>query len=119
MSGDSGGYLIYGNRSLPEKVQKIVYAPMEKLINIRGAHVHQTRFSDEKLDRVGMFALFESLGHSYGEHLQEEYMFAQLSWARQIAENNKATREIVNQYSSLITPIITAEDKIFLPTKPS
>lgn len=108
---------LYGVRSLPEQVQKIVYVPMENLINLRGAHVHQNRFSDENLDRVGMFALFESVGHKFGEHLLDHYHLAQISWAKQVEKNNKETRKIVDEYCSLFIPIVAAGGKIFLPSK--
>lgn len=108
---------LYGAGSLPATIKEMVYTPLENLINVRGAHVHQRRFSDEHLDRLGIFATLDHVGHKLGEHLEDEYFFSQVTWAQRVAKNNKVTRQIIDQYFTMIKPIITKSGKIFIPKK--
>lgn len=106
---------LYGNRSLPSTVKRVVYEPLEGLINTRGAHVHQRRFSDERLDSVSTLALFRRVGHELGEDLEFEYKVAQLHWSKRVRENNQTMRRIVDQYCALLEIVICRDGKVVLP----
>lgn len=106
---------LYRRPSLPAGVRRVVYEPLEDIINTRGAHVHQRRFTDERLDRVSTLALFRRVGHELGDDLEFEYKFAQLEWSKRVKDNNKVTREIVDQYCTLLKSVICRNGKIFLP----
>ena len=106
---------LYRNRSLPGTVKRVVYEPLEGLINTRGAHVHQRRFSDERLDSVSTLALFRRVGHELGEDLEFEYKLAQLYWSKRVRENNLSTRRIVDQYCALLEAVICKDGKVTLP----
>ena len=108
---------LYGARPLPAAIKEMVYTPLENLISVRGAHVHERRFSDEHLDRLGMFATLNCVGHTLGEHLEDEYFTSQITWAERVSKNNKSTRKIIDQYCAMIKPIITDSGKIFIPKK--
>jgi hypothetical protein len=49
---------LYRKPTLPSTVHRIVYEPLEGIINTRGAHVHSYRFTDQHLDMVSTLALF-------------------------------------------------------------
>lgn len=106
---------LYRKPSLPSAVQRVVFEPLEGIINTRGAHVHQHRFTDERLDMVSTMALFRRLRHQLGDDLEFEYKLAQREWSKRVKENNQATREIVNQYCKLLKAVICEDRKIFLP----
>jgi len=106
---------IYRNKSLLGAVKRVVYEPLEGLINTRGAHVHQRRFSDERLDSVSTLALFRRVGHELGEDLELEYKLAQLYWSKRVRENNLTTRRIVDQYCVLLEAMIWKNGKVKLP----
>lgn len=106
---------LYHKPNLPSVVHRIVYEPMESIINTRGAHVHSHRFSDERLDMVSTMALFRRTGHELGDDLEFEYKLAQLEWKNRIKANNQATRKIVDQYFKLIHVVLCDQGKIVLP----
>jgi hypothetical protein len=106
---------LYNNPSLPAEVRRVVYEPLEEIINTRGAHVHRRRFTDERLDMVSTLALFRRVGHQLGEDLEFEYKFAQLDWSKRVKANNKATRALVDQYCTLLKAVICKDGKIVLP----
>jgi hypothetical protein len=106
---------LYGRPTLPAMVHRIVYEPLEGIINTRGAHVHTYRFTDAHLDMVSTLALFHRLGHKLGDDLDFEYARAQLEWKNRIKVNNHATRKLVDQYCLLLRVAICRSDKIVLP----
>ena len=106
---------LYGHRSLPSSVNRVVYEPLKGLIDTRGTHVHQQRFSDERLDSVSTLAFFRRVGHALGEDLELEYKVAQLYWRKRVRENNQFMRRIVNQYCSVLEVVICRNGKVTLP----
>lgn len=106
---------LYRKPSLPGAVKNVVYEPLEGLINTRGAHVHQRRFSDERLDSVSTLALFRRVGHALGEDLEFEYKMAQLHWKKRVRENNQTTRRIVDQYCAILEVVICKDGKVAFP----
>lgn len=106
---------LYRKPSLSSLVRQIVYEPLKGIIETRGSHVHERRFSDERLDMLSTVALFRHLGHHLGEDLKMEYMVAQSQWCRQVKENNRMTREILDRYSGLIKTVICVDGRVALP----
>ena len=106
---------LYRKPSLPGAVKRVVYEPLEGLINTRGAHVHQRRFSDERLDSVSTLALFRRVGHELGEDLEFEYKLAQLHWKKRVRENNQTTRRIVDQYCAILEGVICKDGQAAFP----
>lgn len=106
---------LYHKPLLPAAVRRVVYEPLEGIINTRGAHVHQHRFTDERLDMVSTIALFRRAGHQLGEDLEFEYKLAQLQWSKRVKENNKVTRALVDQYCMLLKAVICSDGAIVLP----
>lgn len=106
---------LYNKPSLPAAVRRVVYEPLEGIINTRGAHVHQRRFTDECLGMVSTIALFRRAGHQLGDDLEFEYKLAQSQWSKRVKENNKATRALIDQYCTLLNDAICSDGKIVLP----
>lgn len=106
---------LYQRKDLPEKVKQIVYEPLEKIINTRGSHVHQERYTDEELNIVSMLVLLNHLKDAYGEDVQFEYAHARKKWKSRIEQNNKATESIVDQYFDLLFINMCKEGKLLLP----
>lgn len=106
---------LYDKPSLPPAVRRVVYEPLEGIINTRGAHVHQRRFTDERLDMVSTLALFRRAGHQLGDDLEFEYKLAQLQWSKRVKKNNKATRTLIDQYCTLLNDVVCSDGKIVLP----
>ena len=106
---------LYRSPSLPDRVRPVIYEPLEGLIKTRGEHVHQRRFSDERLDYVSSLAFFRRLGHELGEDLEIEYELAQREWRKRVRENNRETRRIVNQYCALLEVVICKDGKVTMP----
>ena len=81
----------------------------------RGAHVHDSRYTDKRIDSVSTLALFRRLGHKLGEDLEFEYKLAQLEWRKIVKQNNHVVRTIVNQYCKILMPVICKDGKICFP----
>ena len=107
---------LYNKPLLPSLVHRVVYKPLEGIISTRGAHVHQSRFTDKNLDSVSTMALFKRAGHVLGEDLEVEYKLAQWDWSKRVKENNQKTREIINSYSKIIKVVICNNGVISFPS---
>lgn len=108
---------LYKSPSLPGAIRRIVYEPLEGIINTRGAHVHSQRYSDEHLDAVATMALFRRVKHQYGDDLEFEYMSAQREWKKRIASNNAVVIRIVDQYFKVLNSIMCRGGKICFPAR--
>lgn len=106
---------LYHSPSLPDMVRPVVYEPLEGLIKTRGTHVHQRRFSDERMDYVSSLAFCRLVGLEFGEDLEFEYKLTQLEWSKRVRENNRETRRIVNQYCALLEIVICKDGKVTMP----
>lgn len=106
---------LYDSKFLPVAVQQVVFKPLEGIINTRGAHVHQRRFSDKSLDMVSALALFRRLEHEMGDDLEVVYKTTQLEWMSRFKVNAEAIREIVNGFCRLLKSIICNNEIIVLP----
>lgn len=106
---------LYRRPSLPAAVRRVVFEPLQGLINTRGSHVHQRRFTDESLDRVSTVALFRRAHHELGEDLEFEYKRVQLDWRKRVSKNNNAMRRIVDQYCALVAAVVCHDGKVTLP----
>src|SRR5688572_7918339 len=87
---------LYRNPALLSAVRRVVYEPLEGIINARGAHVHRRRFTDERL----------------GDDLEFEYQIAQREWKKRIKANNQTTRKIIDQYFKLLQVVMCENGKI-------
>lgn len=108
---------LYEHPLLPSLVHSVVFEPLQGIISVRGAHVHQSRFTDKNLDLVSTMALFKRAGHALGEDLDIEYKFAQWNWSKRVKENNKKTYDIINSYSKIIAAAICKNGAVCLPSK--
>ncbi len=106
---------LYKKPMLPEIIKSIVYEPLQKIISIRGAHVHSRRYTDEHLDAVGTFALFDRVGHELGQHLDGQYKIAQLYWKSLSKKNNTQIKQLVDQYFAELKPVLIIDDKVVFP----
>lgn len=107
---------LYKSNGLPEKVKKVVYEPLEKIITIRGSHVHQERYTDDDLNTVSTYVLFSRFKEAYVEDVHFEYAQARRKWKRQIEENNRATASIVDQYFDLLFEHMCQQGKLVPPS---
>lgn len=105
----------YGSQ-ITEQANEIVYVPLENLIAIRGAHVHEARFTDESIQTVSMMSIFKRTGHYLGEDLEIEYKMAQRKWVKAVRENNQALQKILHEYFLLVGTLISKDGKIILPS---
>lgn len=106
---------LYRKPTLPSAARRIVYEPLERIINTRGAHVHTHRFTDQHLDTVSTMALFRRLGHQLGDDLDFEYALARREWKKRIKTNNESTRLLVDLYCKLLRSVMCVGGKIVLP----
>lgn len=114
-------YLKSGRReeveAIVETLSLAVRKSLANIILIRGAHVHETRFSDPNLDRLATFDLLLTYGKMGEEFVNAAtwysnslYRQARKEWAGAIRENNRSTEKLLDFYFGGLQRILFGED---------
>lgn len=108
---------LYKQKKLEELVRPYIYEPLQAIISTRGAHVHQQRYSDNRLDDVSTWAILRRAGHEYGENLEFSYKMAQTSWLKTSRGNKSQILKIIDTYFKIIEEFMCKNGEIFIPEK--
>lgn len=97
---------------------KIVSDSLEKVVDIRGRHVHQKRYSDSQIDRLELMDLLskstkkdDGLAAALKPFYQFEYRKIRSEWKAQIKRNNETVNKLLMIYSDNLHPILFSPEK--------
>ena len=92
---------------------RIVDDSLEDIVDIRGRHVHQKRYSDTQIDRLELMELFsrtvkedDELSMALKTFYQFEYKRIRSEWKSQIKQNNETVNKLLMIYSDNLHPIL-------------
>lgn len=85
------------------------------ITNTRGSHVHNRRFSDERLDLLSGLTLISQFKEEFAADVNFEFKMVQFKWKKTISDNNIATQQFLDHYFDGIFPLVTRSEKIFIP----
>ncbi|MCH8171531.1 MAG: hypothetical protein IIB07_10460 [Bacteroidetes bacterium] len=89
--------------------------------NIRGLHVHQNRYTTFDLDRLASFEIFMLSDDEKMElirnYYKEVYREIRNNWRKNISEDLKSIKNLLDYYFGEIMEVIVENDKIIYPNK--
>ncbi len=93
---------------------------LEPLVRTRGFHTHNSRYTDNTLDRVGTFELLTGPGPGQLQMLapvyKTAYKEARRKWKGIIKSNNEVVRQLLDAYADGLRPIVFDKSgKIIIP----
>lgn len=108
-----------GRSGLTEAHIQPLFTPVKEqlqgLVDVRGAHVHQTRFSDERLSEASSFELLVQFDSKFEFYYERTVTQAKREWRKRIESNNKATKKILNEYFGGLLQVVAENDEVITP----
>jgi hypothetical protein len=100
------------------KGKDFVRAALQNVINVRSSHVHQLRFSDKRIERLGSLNLmcsgdFEMAGF-FAQLYRTEYLKARGYWKKVVADSNVNLEKVIDHCFDKIFPIIFDKHGVML-----
>jgi hypothetical protein len=92
-----------------------VHSALSGIVLTRGSHVHQQRFSDQKLEILSSLALISKFKEEFTDDLHFEYKLAQSHWRKTVKANNEATRVLLDCYFDILFPQMSKSGTFVLP----
>lgn len=94
----------------------LVKTALDGVVETRGNHVHDTRYSDDDLDWVSTLALASQYEKELVESFNWEYKQAMRTWKDRINHNNKETEKLLDKYFDALFDVITVNNEVLDPT---
>ncbi len=109
-------------RAETKRLRLIIEKTLENLVNIRGDHVHLSRYEDPDLDRLSLFEVLSHGAQDEGPDMalkalhEWNYKDTRRKWKRTISKNNLATRKLLDVYfSGLHQFLFDGKGKVLTP----
>jgi len=95
-----------------KNAQDFAKAALKNIVDVRGSHVHQRRFSTPDLDHADMYDLFRTLNDAGEDKLLGEFVYreARRKWLKLIRTNNLAIGKLLDAYLLRLHPLLFSSD---------
>lgn len=98
-----------------ETLTSAITKSLESIINTRGKHVHEIRFSDNEISHLSTIAQFSRVSDNEFKNLlegyyREEHIRVRKIWRNRVKSNNKAIRELLDVVFNSLFPIVFDEN---------
>lgn len=92
-----------------KKIERLV-SGFDGIIDTRGKHVHQERYSDEDFERLGIYERMSKEDDPLASVLGKLYPLAlcdyRKKWIKMISDNNDNIKEILNMYFEILYDVV-------------
>jgi len=99
---------------------KSVSASLQGVISVRGAHVHNSRYTDDDLDRLRTLELLllaeSELTPIFRKLYLEVYKSTRRKWFKNMRTNHDAIEIILNAYSQTLIDCVTEGEVVVFPS---
>ena len=95
----------------------LVSKSLNKIIETRGRHVHQERYTDVDLDITSQLAFIAKFNDSFDERAREEYDWSKKLWHVRVKANNEILRDLLKIYFGAIFEGVTDNRELVWPNK--
>ena len=99
---------------------KLVSDSLKNIVEVRGTHVHEHRYTDPDLDRLSTLELLSNSDMQEAEIFNsffiEEYKKIKKKWINTIRVNNSTVEQIINLFSKTLLECITNGTSLIYPT---
>jgi hypothetical protein len=98
-----------------EPLFESVKTKLQELVNVRGGHVHQERFRDERLSEASSLEFLVQFDDRFEFYYERTATQAKRDWHDRIVSNNKATKVILNDYFGGMLRVVAESDRVITP----
>lgn len=104
-----------------EPLYKNVSSSFEGYVNIRGAHVHQNRYTDEEIDRLSTLSVLTlSKDENFRSVIKPlfitEYKKVRKKWVGKMQSDIHTLHKILSEYFRVVSSVLVNNGKIIYPT---
>lgn len=97
-----------------ETLSEYISKPLQSVVRVRGRHVHEVRFNDADIDRLGTIGLLaqsseDEIATLLKDYYREEHRNVKKMWKDRIKANNKAIEELIDQLFEALYSIVFDE----------
>jgi hypothetical protein len=95
-------------RDIAPRLKKVIYKTLERICGVRGSHIHEARYDDEDLSRLGSLELLVNAGHmtELRSYYRRECREVRKKWHKIISGNNHATAALLDVYFDKLNPVV-------------
>lgn len=105
--------------TITEPLKTVVEISLENLLNMRGYHVHEYRYTDKELDRLSTLELFSESSNEFGPLINVFYIRAykdiRKAWVVRINNDIDAISTLLEYYFHRLMLAISKDGKILFP----
>jgi hypothetical protein len=99
---------------------KSVSASLQGVISVRGAHVHDSRYTDDDLDRLRTLELLllaeSEVTPIFRDLYLEGYKSTRRKWVKTMRSSHEAIESILNAYSQTLIECVTDGEAVIFPS---
>ena len=100
---------------LIEPVFDVVKQSFKGIVDIRGGHVHQRRYTDQTLDDASLFSSTAKSDPSYSPVSKVSIQILKEEWGERISDNNIKVKELLNYYFACLYSVVQENQKVIVP----
>ena len=100
---------------LIEPVFDVVTQSFKGIVDIRGGHVHQRRYTDQTLDDASLFSSTAKSDPSYSPVSKVSIQILKEEWGERISDNNIKVKELLNYYFACLYSVVQENQKVIVP----
>ncbi|HHF2921130.1 hypothetical protein D8S93_24230 [Vibrio sp. VGrn 2] len=93
----------------------LIKSSFQGIVDVRGAHVHSARYTDEQVTEATSMALIAAYNEDYTNHFEYSVMKLCNDWRIRISKNNIETEKLLKKYFSNIQSVIEVNGSVFVP----
>ena len=95
----------------------LVSKSLNGIIETRGRHVHQERYTDVDLDITSQLSFVAKFNESFDERAREEYDWSKSLWHARVKANNQILQDLLNIYFGAVFEGVTDNGELVWPNK--
>jgi hypothetical protein len=104
---------------ITEPLSTFVYDALKSYNDVRGTHVHVTRFSDKEFKRLATLDLLSKGDDDFNILMKSEflssYRSARKKWSDKIVKDSVDIRKLLDVYFEVLTKVLFSEEHLIIP----
>lgn len=100
---------------LIEPVFDVIKSSFKGIVDTRGSHVHQRRYTDTTLDDASLFSSTAKSDPKFSPVSKASIELLKEEWGERIKVNNAKVKELLNYYFACLYGVIQENQKVIVP----
>ena len=100
---------------LIEPVFDVIKSSFKGIVDTRGGHVHQRRYTDQTLDDASLFSSTAKSDPKFSPVSKVSLGLLKEEWGERIKNNNTKVKELLNYYFACLYGVVQENQKVIVP----